>query len=67
MPAVNYDLMYQAMVHQAKGDSNQILYWSRLPSWNTRRSRRRDLPHAFHQHEGQGPTSGEGGPCLVFQ
>lgn len=32
MPAVNYDLMYQAFV-QAKGDFNQIVYWSRLPSW----------------------------------
>ena len=33
MPAVNYDLMYQAMVSQAHGDFNQIVYWSRLPSW----------------------------------
>jgi hypothetical protein len=32
MPAVNYDLMYQAMV-RAKGAFNQIAYWSRLPDW----------------------------------
>ena len=33
MPVVNYDLMYQAMVHQANGDFNQVVYWSKLPSW----------------------------------
>jgi hypothetical protein len=33
MPLVNYDLMYQAMVREAKGEFNQIVYWSRLPSW----------------------------------
>jgi hypothetical protein len=33
MPAVNYDLMYQAMVRQTKGTFNQIVYWSRLPDW----------------------------------
>src|SRR5882724_3246457 len=33
MPVVNYDLMYQAMVREAKGDFNQIAYWSRLPDW----------------------------------
>jgi len=33
MPAVNCDLMYQAMVRQAKGAFNQIAYWSRLPDW----------------------------------
>jgi hypothetical protein len=33
MPAVNYDLMYQAMVNQTHGDFNQIVYWSKLPSW----------------------------------
>lgn len=32
MPAVNYDLMYQAMT-QAEGSFNQIVYWSRLPDW----------------------------------
>jgi hypothetical protein len=32
MPAVNYDLMYQAMVRLG-GSYNQIVYWSRLPSW----------------------------------
>jgi len=33
MPAVNYDLMYQAMVRETKGGVNQIVYWSRLPTW----------------------------------
>jgi len=33
MPAVNCDLMYQAMVRQAKAAFNQIAYWSRLPDW----------------------------------
>src|SRR5690242_20811133 len=32
MPAVNYELMYQAMV-RTKGTFNQIVYWSRLPDW----------------------------------
>ena len=25
--------MRQAAIHQAKGAENQIVYWSRLPSW----------------------------------
>ena len=29
---VNYDLMYQAAV-QNQGNSDQIVYWSRLPRW----------------------------------
>jgi len=33
MPAVNCDLMFQAMVREAKGAFNQIAYWSRLPDW----------------------------------
>jgi hypothetical protein len=33
MPAVNYDLMYQAMVREAKGAFNQIVYWSCLSDW----------------------------------
>ena len=34
-PAVNFDLMYQAMVRDAKSgdDSNKIVYWSRLFDW----------------------------------
>src|SRR6476619_3884245 len=32
MPAVNFDLMYQAMARN-KGTFNQIAYWSRLPDW----------------------------------
>ena len=33
MPAVNYNLMYEAMVREAHGGFNQIVYWSRLPDW----------------------------------
>jgi hypothetical protein len=33
MPAVNTDLMYQAMVREIKGNWNQIVYWSRLLDW----------------------------------
>ena len=33
MPAVNFDLMFQAMINSAKGKPNQIVYWSRLPDW----------------------------------
>jgi len=33
MPAVNCDLMYQAMVREGNGGFNQIAYWSRLPDW----------------------------------
>ena len=32
MPAVNTDLMYQAMVRM-KGDWNQVVFWSRLLDW----------------------------------
>jgi hypothetical protein len=39
MPVVNFDLMHQEMVSKVKGDFNQILYWSRLLDWKTRRSR----------------------------
>jgi hypothetical protein len=35
MPAVNFDRMYQAMVHDANAGegSNRIVYWSRPSSW----------------------------------
>src|SRR5277367_4379875 len=35
MPAVNFDVMYQAMVRDAKAGegSNKIVYWSRLFDW----------------------------------
>ena len=33
VPAVNLDLMLQAMISGAKGRPNQIVYWSRLPDW----------------------------------
>jgi len=33
MPAVNTDLMYQAMARAVKGSWNQIVYWSRLLDW----------------------------------
>lgn len=32
MPAVNFDLLHQAMV-KAGGAFNQIVYWSRPPDW----------------------------------
>jgi len=33
MPAVNTDLMYQAMAREVLGRWNQIVYWSRLLDW----------------------------------
>jgi hypothetical protein len=35
MPAVNFDLMYQAMIRDTKAGagSNKIVYWSRLSDW----------------------------------
>jgi hypothetical protein len=33
MPAVNTDLMYQAMVNQVHGGPNQIVFWSKFPDW----------------------------------
>src|SRR4029453_16633857 len=33
LPAVNFDLMLQAMINSAKGRPNQVVYWSRLPDW----------------------------------
>jgi hypothetical protein len=33
MPAVNLDLMLQAMIDSANGKPNQVVYWSRLPDW----------------------------------
>ena len=33
MPAVNLDLMYQAMLRETKARANQMLYWSRLLDW----------------------------------
>lgn len=32
VPAVNFELLYDGLVN-AKGDWNQIVYWSRLPDW----------------------------------
>ena len=34
MPAVNFDLMYQATVRDAKGGYNSIIYWSKLQDWH---------------------------------
>ncbi|HYI93465.1 MAG TPA: hypothetical protein VEX68_07970, partial [Bryobacteraceae bacterium] len=31
--AVNFDLMFQAMVRDAKGAVNQILFWSQPSNW----------------------------------
>jgi hypothetical protein len=37
MPAVNFDLMYQAMIHDAKGaGSNKVVYWSKLSDFQMR-------------------------------
>ena len=33
MPAVNRDLMYQAMLRETNARDNQMLYWSRLLDW----------------------------------
>ena len=33
MPAVNLDLMYQAMIRETPARANQMLYWSRLLDW----------------------------------
>ena len=33
IPAVNFDLMYQSHVRDAKGAINQVWYWSRIPNW----------------------------------
>lgn len=33
MPAVNYDAMYQALVRDARGATNQIVFWSGLLDW----------------------------------
>ena len=33
IPVVNFDLMFQSMVRDAKGAVNQILYWSRPSDW----------------------------------
>jgi hypothetical protein len=33
IPMVNFDLMLQSMVRDAKGKANQILYWSNLCDW----------------------------------
>jgi hypothetical protein len=33
MPAVNFGLMRQALIQAMKGADNQIVYYSRLPSW----------------------------------
>ena len=33
MPAVNRDLMYQAMLRETAGRANQMLYWSQLLDW----------------------------------
>lgn len=35
MPAVNQDLMYQAMLRETTCRDNQMLYWSRLLDWKT--------------------------------
>src|SRR6476646_8269130 len=48
MPAVNFDLMYQAMVRDAKAGpgSNKIVYWSKLSDWKNQT--RTPSPDAFY-------------------
>ena len=33
IPAINFDLMFQSFVREAKGAANQILFYSSLPDW----------------------------------
>lgn len=33
MPLVNYDQMFQAVLRQAKGGFNEVVFWSRLVDW----------------------------------
>ena len=33
MPAVNSEIQFQALIRDAKGDVNQIVYWSRSSDW----------------------------------
>ena len=37
MPAVNFDLMLQALIRDAKAGagSNKIIYWSKLSDWSS--------------------------------
>jgi len=62
MPAVNTDLMYQAMAREVKGNWNQIVYWSRLLDWKNQKDPhaepRRDLPDAVLRHRAGG-TDGD--------
>ena len=52
MPAVNFDLMFQAMAREVKGSWNQIVYWSglaRLEEPDTHAKPGFDLLHAVLQ------------------
>ena len=52
MPAVNFDRMYQAMVHDAKAGegSNKVVYWSRPSTWkNQTLTPRQELEAAGHR------------------
>ena len=56
MPAVNLDLMYQAMLRETKARSNHMLYWSRLLDWKNQTltpNTGRDLPHSLFRHQGR--------------
>jgi hypothetical protein len=35
IPTVNFDAMFQALVRDAKGAPNQVVYWSRLLDWRS--------------------------------
>ena len=64
MPAVNFDLMYQAMVTgQGQGQPGRLLVASaRLEKPDADAQSRRDLPHAVLQHQGRRPD-GDGDPA----
>ena len=60
MPAVNYDAMYQALVRDAQGASNQIVYWSRLLDWKNQTLT--PNPDAIYLMPFYDTTNGTGGP-----
>ena len=53
MPAVNYDLMYQAMVRETGGAFNEVVTSAGLEEPDTDAEPGRHLPDAVLQHEGR--------------
>ena len=58
MPAVNAELMYQAMAN-AKADFNQLTYWSRpvTSKSDSYTESRHDLPQSLSQHHGRADSA----------